>query len=321
MTSDHQPKVGIVLLNWNGWRNTIECLESLRELDYAAYVLYVVDNDSDDDSELHLNAWDPGLKVIQSGGNLGWAGGCNVGIRAALAEDCEHIYLINNDAIVHLDTLSRLVNEANLPQAAALGSLIVSAADDNWAEFAGTVLDERSHHPRQISCRLDDCPAQPAASVTLAVKGCSMLLTGMALRKIGLLSEEYFLNYDETDWCFRAQAAGMINYYVPTSIVTHKGALSFGGTTNPLYRYFITRNRLLFARRHLDARGRWFAWRSALWEVRRALMLAQEPGRSSIGHRLLLLSSVILAIRDYCIGRFGNCPPTVRNFTRRYLSL
>jgi len=317
----HRPKIGIVLLNWNGWRDTIECLESLRFLDYPDFDVYVVDNASSDGSESHLRNWDAALNVIQSGGNLGWAGGCNVGIRAALAGGCEHIYLLNNDAMVRSDTLSRLVDAANAPQAAALGSIVVSASNANWAEFAGTVMDDRTHHPLQISCRLDEiAESSKETSATLSVKGCSMLLTGPALRKIGLLDEDYFLNYDETDWCFRARNAGMINYYVPASIIDHKGAVSFKGTGNPIYRYFITRNRLLFACRHLDTRGRFFAWRGALWELRHALMLPQEAGRSSLRHRLLLVFGVMLAIRDYCLGRFGDCPPAVRKFARSYTS-
>jgi GT2 family glycosyltransferase len=119
---------------------------------------------------------------------------------------------------------------------------------------------------------------------------------------------------------FRARAAGLVNYFVPTSVVAHKGAVSFSGTRSPLYRYFITRNRLLFARRHLDRRARFFAWRTALWEVRQTLLGRPEPGRSCARHRLLLLASVVLAVRDYCLGRFGECPPAVRRFTRAYLA-
>ena len=62
---------------------------------------------------------------------------------------------------------------------------------------------------------------------------------------MGLLSEDYFLNYDEADWCYRASAQGMSHYFVPAAVVAHKGAVSFQGTEGPLYRYFIVRNRLL----------------------------------------------------------------------------
>lgn len=313
-------KVGIILLNWNGWADTIECLESVGLLDYPRFEAYVVDNASSDGSEARPRSWNPALKVLQSGGNLGWAGGCNVGIRAAKADGCEHVYLLNNDALVRPDTLTHLVEAAEATGAAALGSLVVSAAEPGWAEFAGTVMDERSHHPRQVSCQTEALTPHGRPAATLAVKGCSMLMTGAAIATVGLLAEEYFLNYDETDWCFRARAAGLVNYYVAASVVAHKGARSFKGVRNPLYRYFITRNRLLFAERHLDAHGRRFAWRTAAWEVRQALMLEQEAGRSSLRHRALLTFSALLAIRDYCMRRFGDCPPLVRSLTRRYFA-
>ncbi len=319
VTSSQCPKVGIVLANWNGWQNTAECLISLRHLNYPNAIVYVVDNASSDDSETRLRAFDPTLNIIQSGSNLGWAGGCNVGIRAALSGDCEHVYLLNNDAVVRPDTLSRLVDATSLPSAAALGSLVISAADASWAEFAGTLLDKRTHHPYQVSRRLHGDETLQKASVTTALKGCSMLLTAAGLRKVGLFEEAYFLNYDETDWCFRAKAAGMVSYYVPASVIAHKGAASFGGTNNPLYRYFITRNRLLFARRHLDAQGRFFAWRGVVWEIQKALLQTQKIGRSSLRHRRLLLTCIMMAVGDYCLGRFGDCPRLIRRYAHSYL--
>lgn len=307
------PKVGIIVLNWNGWRDTIECLASLSTLTYDNHQIYVVDNASTDGSETHLSAWHPGLRILQSGANLGWSGGNNVGIQTALAEGCEHILLLNNDATVRPDMLDQLVAAAELPTAGALGSLILSADEPNLAEFAGTVIDPSSHFPRQISGPADDVDPAPTASI--AVKGCSMLLTGTALARVGLLPDEYFLNYDETDWCYRATAAGLINYLVPSSIVFHKGAVAFQGTATPLYRYFIVRNRLLFAHRNLDRIGRRFAWRTTFWEIKNALLQPQSPRQ-----RALLLLAVILGLAHYCFGRLGNCPSLVRWAHRTYLA-
>src|ERR1700761_9533005 len=103
------PKVGIILVNWNAWRDTIECLESLRRLEYPNFSTYVVDNDSADGSADRLKEWDRKVRVIPSGSNRGWAGGCNVGIRAARNDGCKHIFLLNNDALVEPDTVTRLV--------------------------------------------------------------------------------------------------------------------------------------------------------------------------------------------------------------------
>lgn len=313
-TSDPpSPKVGIIVLNWNGWLDTIECLASLSSLTYGNYQIYVVDNASTDGSETHLRDWHPGLRILQSGANLGWSGGNNVGIRTALADGCEHILLLNNDATVRPDTLDQLVKAASLPNAGALGSLILSADEPTVAEFAGTVIDPSNHFPRQISGPAGN--VQPAPFASIAVKGCSMLLTGTALGRVGLLADEYFLNYDETDWCYRATAAGLINYLVPSSIILHKGAIAFQGTATPLYRYFIVRNRLLFARRNLDPVGRRFAWRATLWEIKNALLLAEKPR-----HRALLLLAVTLGLAHYCLGRLGDCPSLIRWAHRTYLA-
>ncbi len=128
------------------------------------------------------------------------------------------------------------------------------------------------------------------------------------------------MNYDETDWCYRAVAAGFVNYFVPASAVLHQGAVAFRGTTSPLYRFFTTRNRLLFARRHLDRVGRRFAWRTALWEIKQALLLAQPVGRDSPRHRALLLVAIVLGLACYCLGRLGDCPAVVRWAQRRYVA-
>ncbi len=310
------PKVGIIVLNWNGWRDTIVCIESIRRLDYANYRLYVVDNASADGSEQHLRAWDATLNIIQSGANLGWAGGCNVGVRAALGEDCAHVFLLNNDAMVRPDCLTKLVEAAAQPKAAALGSLVLSADDADHAEFAGCVVDPRTDHPRQIHGPVAEVLRDARILPVIAVKGCAMLMTRAALENIGVFEEDFFLNYDETDWCYRATKAGFVNYFVPASVILHQGAVSFQGTENPLYAYFITRNRLLFARRHLGRKGRYHAWRTVLWEVRQAL-----SGRASMPRRVLMLRAISRAAWDYVRGRFGDCPESIRESARRYRAL
>jgi GT2 family glycosyltransferase len=319
-----QKPIGIVILNWNGWRDTIEAVESTRTLTYQNHQVYVVDNASTDDSEERLRTWDPALTVIQSGGNLGWSGGNNVGIRAALKDGCEHVLLLNNDAMIRSDALTHLADEADrLPDAGALGSLIVSCRDPTWIEYGGCDIDPRTGMPRQLYGSMADLrlPADPIPAVM--VKGCAMLLTATGLARIGLLTEDYFLNFDEADWCYRANAAGLRHYLVPRSIVEHKGAASFEGTEGPLYCYFITRNRLVFARRHLDRRGRRFAWRSALWELRRAFggagakRMRNRSGKLS-RVRLPIALTVLIAVFDYCRGRLGDCPGLIRAMNRRY---
>jgi GT2 family glycosyltransferase len=311
------PLVGIVILNWNGWRDTIDAVTSTRELTYLNHRVYVVDNASTDDSEANLRAWAPELTIIQSGGNLGWSGGNNAGIRAASRDGCRHVLLLNNDAMMRPKSLTALIDAAErLPDAACVGSLIVDANDPEEVEFAGNTVNPRTGLPHRIHGPLGNFVNAEKPVPTVAVKGCSMLLTQTGLTRVGLLSEDYFLNFDETDWCYRARAAGLQNYMAGGSIVAHKGAVSFAGTEGPLYRYFVARNRLVFARRHLGPRGRWYAWRGALSDLREALARPPSEGTHT-ATRLTQGLAILLAVVDYCRGRLGDCPPRVRVWNRR----
>lgn len=313
-----EPLIGIVIVNWNNWDETRECLDSIARSRHRHYRTYIVDNASTDNSGKTHIVFDDRTILIQSDSNRGWSGGNNLGIRAALDDGCDYVYLLNADAMVAPDTLSALAAAgANLPDAAVLGSLVVSQADPEWLEFAGTTIDAGNGHPVQTSCRRRDAKFASAVFATPAVKGCSFLMTRQGIARVGLLNEDYFLNYDETDWCFAALAAGMGVYCVANTFVLHKGATSMGGTTTPIYRYFTTRNRLLFAARRLDGKARAFAWRCALWEIKNALLGGREATLSA-RQRFWLLASVLLAIRDYALGRLGDCPAYVRTITRRF---
>jgi len=301
-----------VILNWNGWRDTMDAVTSVWALTGPAPRIYVVDNASTDGSEARLRAWAPDLTIIQSGGNLGWAGGNNAGISAARRDGCAHVLLLNNDAMIRPDALTVLAGAAERhPDAASIGALIVSAADPESVEFAGAAMDPRSAMPKPHDIIYSELGLLPDLVPTIAVKGCAMLLTATGLSQVGLLTEDYFLNYDETDWCFRANALGLVHYMALRAVVEHKGAVSFAGFDGPLYRYFITRNRLVFAHRHLSFRGRWFAWRAAFWQLR------QPPGPGVTWFQSWWV--VLMAILDYGRGRLGDCPPRVRVFNRRGL--
>ena len=309
------PLVGVVILNWNGWRDTLEAVTSARRSCYGRLRLYVVDNASTDGSESRLRNAGSDVVVLQAGANLGWAGGNNVGIRRAISEGCKHVLLLNNDARLQPESIGALVGAAEtLADVACLGSLIVRWGDPGWVEFGGSFVEERTGLPSQIHGHASVLDLAEAPRRVVAVKGCSMLLTGLGLARVGLLSEDYFLNYDETDWCYRAARAGLGSWLVPLSIVEHKGAVSFGGTEGPLYRYFTTRNRLVFARRHLGLRGRWHAWKSAFWDLRQALFAPRPAGieKSRSPGRVAMAWVVLIASADHCRSRLGDCPAFVR---------
>ena len=116
--------VAVVVLNWNGWRDSVQCIQSLKQMDYPDCRIVLVDNASSDDSVLQIRKAFNDLDVLQSGANLGFGGGCNVGIRKALALGVDYIWLINSDTRVAPDALSCLVEVAEA--SSQVGRLVLS---------------------------------------------------------------------------------------------------------------------------------------------------------------------------------------------------
>lgn len=119
-----------VVVNWNGWRDTLDCLASLQEQEYGNLQVVVVDNGSTDDSVERIRSAFPEARLIETGKNLGFSSGCNVGLRAALAGSAEFVWLLNNDTICPPDTLRKLVRRAMAsPEAGLVGTVLFYAHD------------------------------------------------------------------------------------------------------------------------------------------------------------------------------------------------
>src|SRR5689334_13312211 len=141
MPEPMSPSVSVVLLNWNGWKDTIPCVESLRQLGYANVQIVVVDNASTDESEERIRAACPDVTLLQSGANRGFAGGNNVGIRYALEHSADYVWLLNNDTLVRPNTLSALVARAESdPRIGFVGSKILYASRPDLVWYAGATL-------------------------------------------------------------------------------------------------------------------------------------------------------------------------------------
>ena len=293
------PLVCCVILNWNGWRDTIECLESVFKLEYPLFSVIVCDNASSDGSMGKIEDWANGrlgasvesedltrlvlpptpkpvafdsisasgtttlhpspnvrLVLIQTGSNLGFAGGNNVGIRYALAQaDCDYIWLLNNDTVVEPDSLSAMIDmaEAN-PTLGICGSLLRSYAFPHSVLTAGG----RRYSPWSGRTRPLQDLSTPSISTTPGapdyVEGASMLVRCSLLKQVGLLEEGYFLYFEELDLVCRAKPAFHFGY-APSSIVYHKEGASIGSARarsdrSTLSDYYLARNRLVFTRRN-----------------------------------------------------------------------
>jgi GT2 family glycosyltransferase len=131
--SNADPGVCCVIVNWNGWRDTLECLASVREQEYDHLQIVVVDNGSTDDSVERIRSAFPEVRLIETGKNLGYSGGCNEGLRVALAGNSQFVWLLNNDTICPPDTLRKLVRRAIAsPEAGLVGTVLYYAHVGRW---------------------------------------------------------------------------------------------------------------------------------------------------------------------------------------------
>jgi len=251
-----EASVYILLLNWNGWKDTLECVESCRNLSYPNFRLLLVDNGSSDSSESILRERFPETEFIQTGANLGFAGGNNVGIRHALTKGADYVWLLNNDTVVEPDALSALVQVAKADKKVGMvGSKIVYHGDPNLLWYAGAVLDEeKPYHPFHIGLDVKDHGQYADVCETGYITGCSLLARREMVEAVGLLSDELFLYFEDVDWSARAKAAGWKLMYCPESLVYHKVSISTGGAASPTLLYYTSRNRLYFVKRNFPGK-------------------------------------------------------------------
>lgn len=235
-------RVDVVVLNWNGWQDTIACLDSLQLQNYPHFNLLVVDNDSTDGSVEKIKLAIPSLEILQTGANLGFGGGCNAGIKHALARGADYIWLINSDATVDPDALSALVRKAiQNPKLGAVGSVIHEAVQHDkiqlWGGGAINLWLGRSKH-----CLLPG---------TLDfVSGASVLLRSAAIEEIGLFDEAtFFMYWEDADLCFRLRRAGWHLGVAEDSRVWHKQSTSLG-SHSPLLDEYFTRSVVRFLKRY-----------------------------------------------------------------------
>ena len=235
-------RVVVVVLNWNGWQDTVACLKSLQHQTYANFEVLVVDNDSSDASVAMIQKAMPGVEVLQSGANLGFGGGCNVGMRRALAQNADYVWLINSDATADPLALAALVRVADgNPALASVGSVLYEAdAPDQIQLWGGG----------QVQLWTGQCKNQRTAARLDFISGASVLLRCAALKKVGLFDEStYFMYWEDTDLSFRLRKAGWQLGVAPDSHVWHKLSGSVGKNSPLLDRYF-TRSAVRFLKRY-----------------------------------------------------------------------
>ncbi|NVK50401.1 MAG: glycosyltransferase family 2 protein [Cyclobacteriaceae bacterium] len=254
MGSMPNSSVAIILVNWNGIVFTRTCLQSLQSLDYADFSVLVVDNGSTNPEGAQLKNEFPWIHLIETGKNLGFAGGNNVGIRKALEMGFNYILLLNNDTEVEADFLGKMMfHFSENPKLAVLQPLIcflhekdkIWSAGGKWQKLLGravTLGDRqylRNFNPKRE--QLD------------WATGCAILLKREAIEEAGLMNEQYFVYFEDVEWSLRIRKKGFEIGLVPEAKIYHEAGASSKkkqdeGILSPQVFYYHVRNQIFLLR-------------------------------------------------------------------------
>lgn len=226
------PQVACIVLNWNGWQDTVQCLDALKGCTYPGLSVIVVDNGSTDGSVGGIRAAHPQVLLLETGKNLGFAGGNNIGIRRALADGAEYVWLLNNDTKPANDALSALIAKAVTDRRiGAVASICYYADKPSTVEaWAGAQVNLWIGYGRNSTVpRSDDW--------FHSLNGTSILVARAALEDVGLLDEGFFLYWEDTEFCLRLRKKGWLIGAAPDSRVLHKVNASTKGNRLILDRY------------------------------------------------------------------------------------
>lgn len=236
-----------VVLSWNGREDTLDCLESLREVETVC-----VDNASSDGSAEAVASRFPDVELIRNDRNLGFAGGNNVGIRRALELGADWIWLVNNDAIVEPEAPEALVDAAAArPDAGVLACKIYFSEPRDVLWFAGGDFNLLlGYSGRQDGFgKRDDGSFEELRDIGRAT-GAGMAVSQAAIEAAGLLDEDLFAYVEDVDWCLRIREAGFAIVFVPQARIWHRVSATTGGERSTTNLYYDTRNTIAVCDRH-----------------------------------------------------------------------
>ena len=283
--------LAVVILNWNAADDTIGCIRQLSAWEKLRAAIWVVDNASADNSASTIARHYPAVHLLRNERNLGFSGGSNRGMAAALAAGDQPILLLNNDAFIGEAAACRLLQTLREDDTIGLvAPLLFDAGEEGRLLSAGGKNPVKHHQTRVVKT-----PESPVFNVE-AVSGTAVLIRAAVLRQVGLLDERYFFSTEMADLCFRARRHGY-----RSAVDARAHAFHDVGRSSPLrdtlYAYYVVRNRFLFMhihyRRHPALYSFWTLYTLALW-----LKLLASGRRQAA-------CAIRLGLADGLRGRFG----------------
>ena len=285
-------KISIITVNYNGFADTCAFIDSIVSSNLQAEII-VVDNGSQKDEALAIAKQYPFVKAIRSEQNLGFAGGNNLGIKHATGD---YLFFLNNDTELKRDwNTQALIDRLNSDEHIGMVCPKIRFAWDSCPiQFAGyTNLSNITTRNRAIGFEEEDKGQYSLAYPTPYAHGAAMAVKRDALMKVGMMPECYFLYYEEYDWSMMFHRAGYEIWYEPNCTIYHKESRSTG-QNSPLKTYYITRNRLLFAKRNQPIRYRFLTYGYLL-----VVVATRDILKYLLNRRFDLCKAIFKAIRDF----------------------
>lgn len=238
------PKIAIILLNYNNYEDTFACVESLQRVRYPNVDIIIVDNKSTNDSlEKLYELKSENIKIVDSGKNGGFAFGNNMGMKIAREENSDYVLLLNNDTIVTENFLDELLKCFSYEEdvGIATGRIMYNSEKDKvW--YAGGKIDWNNLRAIHRGINGTVYSTKGMENVGFA-SGCCMMISKECLRKVGGLPEDYFMYYEDLDYCVKATEAGYKIIYNPESVIYHCVSSSGGGEDSPFVIEWTNRSR------------------------------------------------------------------------------
>ena len=274
--------VVISLLNFNGLKNTLACLESLKNIKIDNFKLTIIVVDNASKEEFNLKSGSIGnmsLVVVKNDENLGFSGGHNIAIKYTLEDEADYVLILNNDTYVDKNFLEELLMVSQSDE--KIGILVPKIYfapgfefhKDRYSQkergrvfwYGGGKIDWANVTGRHRGVDEVDKGQHDKTQATEIATGCCMMIKREVFEKVGMFDDKYFLYYEDADLSIRAREKGFKIVYVPKSVIWHKNAGSVGGSGSILQDYYITRNRLLFGFRYAPFRSKLALFRESLF--------------------------------------------------------
>jgi len=292
MKTDCSPTVGVIILNWNNYQKTKDCIHSVEGQDYDNYRVYIVDNGSTDDSREKINSEFSNHNTIFNENNLGFSKGCNKGILQALSDGVDYILLLNNDVVVLENTISELTSVAEKDSNIGIVGGVMRRTSD------GSVYSAGGEFQPYLARFSPETEPESYVYSSQFVTGAMMLISRSVFESLGeLLNERYFFGMEDQEFSWKARQAGWDIVINPDAIAYHEKGGS-AGNQNPFRYYHQTRNRFVFVQENLQAHQRWFFY--IFFLLTRVYRFTQWI----INNDVQLIKYTLLGVYDWLVSRY-----------------